>query len=136
MVISSLICDYQLNLKIMKKVLVLLLLLVAGGALISSAEEKTEIPIRKGPTYPIPPRMPDYACDITAYYQSGVIYLNFGSDMGEVEITVTNETTGEQWSQTDDTAFGATTITTSTDAGDYSITIVSATTTYIGNFSL
>lgn len=28
------------------------------------------------------PRTPDYASDITAYYQSGVIYLNFGSDMG------------------------------------------------------
>lgn len=97
-------------------------------------KDPTEIPILIDPHNR--PRTPDYGSDITAYYQSGVIYLNFGSDMGEVEITVTNENTGEQWSQTDDTAFGAATITTSTDAGDYSIMIVTATTTYIGTFSL
>lgn len=101
-----------------------------------SEDEPIVIIIERESKKPQQPRTPDYACDITAYYQSGVIYLNFGSDMGEVEITVTNENTGEQWSQTDDTAFGAATITTSTDAGDYSIMIVTATTTYIGTFSL
>ena len=113
----------------------LLVLLLTCCVFCSFAEEKNEIPIKKVPEPTTGQRTP-FSSDITAYYQSGVIYLNFGSDMGEVDITVTNETTGEQWSQTDDSAFGATTITTSTDAGDYTITIASATITYIGNFSM
>ena len=70
------------------------------------------------------PRTPDYGNDITAFYQSGVVYLQFAYDMGEVEITVTNETTGEMWQQTDDSAFGYATIATSTNVGNYYITIV------------
>ena len=107
------------------------------GVLLSSAEEKKEIQISKELTHPKAPRTPDYGSDITAFYQSGVIYLQFGSDMGEVEITVTNETTGEMWQQTDDTAFGYATIATSTSAGIYYITIVTDDAScYSGSFSL
>ncbi len=83
------------------------------------------------------PRTPDYGSDIAAYYQDGAIYLQFAYDMGEVEITVTNETTGEMWQQTEDSAFGSTSIATSTDAGNYYITIVTDDAScYSGNFSL
>lgn len=107
------------------------------GILLSSAEEKWEIPIQNPPKDPQSQRTPDYGSDITAFYQSGVIYLQFGSDMGEVEITVTNESTGEQWSQIDDSAFGSASIATSTSAGNYYITIVTDDAScYSGNFSL
>ena len=94
-----------------------------------------EIPIKQDKK--TRPRTPDYGSDITASYQDGMIYLQFAYDMGEVEITVTNETTGEMWQQTEDTAFGSESITTSTSAGDYYITIVTDDAScYSGNFSL
>ena len=107
------------------------------GVLLSSAEEKKEIQISKELTHPKAPRTPDYGNDITAFYQSGVVYLQFAYDMGEVEITVTNETTGEMWQQTDDSAFGYATIATSTNVGNYYITIVTDDAScYSGSFSL
>ena len=119
----------------MKKIFLLLFLMC--GVLLSYAEEKKEIPIHEDPKPMQEPRTPDYGSDITAFYQSGVIYLQFGSDMGEVEITVTNESTGEQWSQIDDSAFGSASIATSTSAGNYYITIVTDDAScYSGSFSL
>lgn len=107
------------------------------GILLSSAEEKWEIPIQNPPKDPQSQRTPDYGSEITAFYQDGMIYLQFAYDMGEVEITVTNETTGEMWQQTEDTAFGSVSITTSTSAGDYYITIVTDDAScYSGSFSL
>ena len=119
----------------MKKIFLLLFLMC--GVLLSSAEEKKEIPIEVKPKPITGPRTPDYGSDIMAYYQDGVIYLQFAYDMGEVEITVTNETTGEMWQQTDDSAFGSASIATSTSAGDYYITIVTDDAScYSGSFSL
>ena len=99
-----------------------------------SVEQNKPIIIKKDSKQP---RTPDYGSDIMAYYQGGVIYLQFGYDMGEVEITVTNETTGEMWQQTDNSAFGTATIATSTSAGNYDITIVTDDAScYSGSFSL
>lgn len=119
----------------MKKLFLLLFLMC--GVLFSSAEEKKEIPIIKKPEPIVGPRTPNFGSDIMAYYQDGVIYLQFVYDMGDVEITVTNESTGEQWQQTEDTAFGSASITTSTSAGDYFITIVTDDAScYSGSFSI
>lgn len=101
-------------------------------------KEKVSIIIeREEPKPTNQPRTPDYGSDITAFYQDGVIYLQFAYDMGEVEIAVTNETTGEMWQQTEDSAFGSISIASSTDAGNYYITIVTDDAScYSGNFSL
>ncbi len=99
-----------------------------------SVEQNKPIIIKKASKHP---RTPDYGSDIMAYYQDGVVYLQFGFDMGEVEISVINESTGEVWQQTEDTAFGSASITTSTAAGDYFITIVTDDAScYSGSFSL
>ena len=122
-------------LQIMKKT-VLLLFLVCG-VLLSSAEEKKEIQIQNNETKTLGQRTPNFDSDIMAYYQDGVIYLQFAYDMGEVEISVINETTGEMWQQTDDSAFGSATIATSTNVGNYYITIVTDDgSCYTGGFSL
>ena len=126
----------------MKKVfLIFLSLLFSLPNFISIAEEakKENLPIVIGRTEDRPnhPRTPDYDSDIMAYYQDGVVYLQFAYDMGEVEITVTNETTGEMWQQTEDSAFGFVTIPTSTNVGNYYITIVTDDGSYYsGNFTL
>ena len=120
----------------MKKPFLLLLFFICG-VLLSSAEEKKEISIKEDPVPTIEPRTPNFDSNIMAYYQDGVIYLQFAYDMGEVEITVTNETTGEMWQQTDDSAFGYATIATSTNVGNYYITIVTDDAScYSGSFSL
>ena len=127
----------------MKKVILFLLsFLFSLPNFISIAEDtkKENVPItivEKEQSNPNLPRTPDFGSDITAFYQDGVIYLQFAYDMGEVEITVTNETTGEMWQQTEDSAFGSISIATSTDAGNYYITIVTDDAScYSGNFSL
>ncbi|MBE6318813.1 MAG: DUF3244 domain-containing protein [Bacteroidales bacterium] len=94
-----------------------------------------EIPIKKDKK--TRPRTPDFGSDITAYYQDGVVYLQFSYDMGEVDVTVTNETTGEMWQQTDDSAFGSASIATSASAGSYTISIVTDDgVCYSGSFAL
>ena len=119
----------------MKKIFFLLFL--TCGILLSSAKEKKEIPIQKDPETKQEQRTPNFGSDIMAYYQDGAIYLQFAYDMGEVEITVTNETTGEMWQQTDDSAFGFVTIPASTNVGNYYITIVTDDAScYSGSFSL
>lgn len=126
----------------MKKVfLIFLSLLFSLPNFISIAEEakKENLPIVIGRTEDRPnhPRTPDYGSDIMAYYQDGVVYLQFAYDMGEVEISVINETTGEMWQQTEDTTFGSALITTSTSVGNYYITIVTDDgTCYSGSYSL
>ena len=123
-----------------KSILVLLLCLFSLPNYIWAEETKKEkVPIIIGQErdFPNQPRTPDYGSDIMAYYQSGMIYLQFDYDMGEVEISVINETTGEMWQQTEDTTFGSALITTSTDVGNYYITIVTDDgSCYTGNFSL
>ena len=123
-----------------KSILVLLLCLFSLPNYIWAEETKKEkVPIIIGQErdFPNQPRTPDYGSDIMAYYQDGVIYLQFGYDMGEVGITVTNESTGEQWQQIDDSAFGAVSIATSTSAGNYYITIVTDDgSCYAGSYSL
>ena len=126
----------------MKKILfIFLLLLFSLPNNICLAEETTKerVPIIIGQQQDKPnrPRTPNFGSDIMAYYQDGVIYLQFAYDMGEVEITVINETTGEMWQQTEDTTFGSALITTSTSAGNYYITIVTPDDCYYtGDFSL
>ena len=124
-----------------KLILSLLLILFSLPNYICMAEEtkkeKVPIIIEQTEEKPQRPRTPNFGSDITAYYQSGVIYLQFGYDMGNVEITVTNESTGEQWSQIEDTAFGSASIATSTSAGDYYIIIVTDDAScYSGSYSL
>lgn len=100
-------------------------------------KEKKPIVVSREEKFPNLPRTPDFGSDIMAYYQDGVVYLQFTYDMGEVEITVTNESTGDVWQQTEDSAFGSASITTSTSAGDYYITIVTLDgSCYSGSFSI
>ena len=101
----------------------------------STKDQPIFIEIRKDPSNL--PRTPHPNCEINAIYQNGILHLQFAYDMGEVEITVTNESTGEMWQQTDDSAFGAATIATSTNVGNYYITIVTDDgACYSGNYSL
>ena len=58
-------------------------------------ETAVEILVQKGP---LRPRTPDYCAEISAYYQNGVIYLQFNEDIGCMDVDVVNLSTGELWS--------------------------------------
>ena len=126
----------------MKKILFIFLLSLfslPNNICLAEETKKEKEPIIIGHERDLPnqPRIPNYGSDITAFYQNGVVYLQFAYDMGEVEISVFNETTGEMWQQTEDTTFGSALITTSTSAGNYYITIVTPDDCYYtGDFSL
>lgn len=53
-----------------------------------------EIPIVNDKV-PLRPRTPDYCSEISAYYQNGVIYLQFNEDIGCMDVEVINLSTGE-----------------------------------------
>lgn len=83
------------------------------------------------------PRIPDYFVPIEAYYQEGVIYLQFSEDIGCMDVNVTNITTGEQWQDIACSDSSVETIIISSSQGDYQITLETETgTTYSGEFSL
>ena len=119
----------------MKKILFLLFL--TCGFLFSSAEDRKEFPVKEEPQISVGPRMPDSDTAIYAYYKDGLIYFQFSFDIREIEITVINETTGKIWQNNVDCPSNVASITTSTDSGDYYITLVIDNTTfYYAKFTL
>ena len=61
-------------------------------------ESEIWIPIREEKPTLNRPRTPDYCGAISAYYQNGVIYLQFNEDIGCMDVEVVNLSTGELWS--------------------------------------
>ena len=83
------------------------------------------------------PRTPDYFVPIEAYYQGGVIYLQFSEDIGCMDVNVTNITTGEQWQDIACSDSSVETIIISSLQGNYQITLETEVgITYSGKFNL
>lgn len=124
----------------MKKTIILtgiitLIGFVTGNADSNDGKARTEIPIRKDQI--IRPRTPDVSTGIDAYYQNGVIYLQFSWDLGCMDVSVTNHATGEQWLDAVCSDSGAEAVCISTSAGNYTIELTTDDgTTYSGTFVL
>lgn len=113
-------------------------LLFIGGSMAYAAVDYVgpkNIPLRpKGTsTKPIPRQIVD--CAIEAFYEDGVITLNFTEDLGEATVFVINNTTGEVWFDSVD-ACGSSVVSISDDAGYYTITIYTEAGDYYGEFSI
>lgn len=111
-------------------------LLFIGGSMAYAAVDYVgpkNIPLRpKGTsTKPIPRQIVD--CAIEAFYEDGVITLNFTEDLGEATVFVINENTGESWVDSVE-AFGCALINISDDYGHYVITISTVIGDYYGEF--
>lgn len=64
---------------------------------------------------------------LAAYYQGETIFLDFTHNVGDVEVSVRNTTTGNSWSGTVDSADGMGEISISCGgAGSYTLTLVTA----------
>ena len=115
-------------------------LIVCSFSLIAEDDTTTRIPLSqtspKGNSEQRP-RTPDFGVPIEAYYQGGVIYLQFNEDIGCMDVNVTNITTGEQWQDIACSDSSVETIIISSLQGHYQITLETEIgTTYSGEFSL
>lgn len=68
------------------------------------------------------PRMQDIFL-VTCQYEDETVYLNFLANIGWVELTVTNLSTGDTWNTTQLSTLGSLSLQTSTDSGNYKVEI-------------
>ena len=116
------------------KVLTLWMLLLVGGSLnVFGMEvynvdvvEKVDIPIDKDKENSWGkderPRTQDIFL-VTCQYEDETVYLNFLANIGWVELTVTNLSTGDTWNTTQLSTLGSLSLQTSTDSGNYKVEI-------------
>lgn len=82
------------------------------------------------------PRIPSET-PITAYYQSGVIYIQFSEDLGCLDVEVINSTTNQQWIDVACSYNSTEAIVISTTPGNYTITLTTEDgIEYSGQFTL
>lgn len=114
-------------------------LIVCSFSLIADDNTTTRIPLKQTESKDNSeqrPRTPDFIIPIEAYYQGGVIYLQFSEDIGCMDVIVTNLTTGEQWNDTACADNLVEVIAVSSSQGNYHITLETETgTTYSGEFT-
>ena len=76
----------------------LLCSIISGNIEQGGTDSNESIPIKvERQEKPLGPRTPDYCSEISAYYQNGVIYLQFSGDLGCMDVQVINLSTGELW---------------------------------------
>ena len=121
----------------MNKILVLLMMLVslqvyAGTAEVNGqAEKKEEVRLEKGHSSNQDTH-PRTLIPIVCVYMDGMVQLTFLDNLGDFTLTVTNQSTGEQWS-----AENALVLPTSTASGIYWVEIVTEDgTIYYGSYTL
>lgn len=116
------------------KVLSLWMLLLMGGSLNvsgmevfnvdSTKKEDVVIDKNKGNSWENGdrPRTQDIFF-VTCQYEDETVYLNFLANIGWVELTVTNLSTGDTWNTTQLSTLGSLSLQTSTDSGNYKVEI-------------
>lgn len=120
----------------MKKILMLLTLMLSlqcyVGATNSDVQEEkaTDVKLEKGKSNEI--KHPRSLIPITCVYVDGTVQLTILENLGEIELFVTNQTTGEQWSTVNKWV-----LQTSTANGVYLVEIVTENgDTYWGTYTL
>lgn len=116
------------------KLLVLFMLLSIGGSLEAlgmkvfsvDVADKREVSVKREDGYSWDtsngPRSQDIYL-VTCQYEDETVYLNFLANIGWVELTVTNLSTGDTWNTTQLSTLGSLSLQTSTDSGNYKVEI-------------
>lgn len=108
----------------MKQIFILLLGLLPFLPVKADDNSSLDIPIKQAPGNPGSfPRTPNATTPITAYYQSGVIYIQFSEDLGCLDIEVINSTTNQQWIDVACSDNSTEAIVISATPGNYTITL-------------
>lgn len=123
----------------MKKFLLLSILIICF-ALPNLADENQEAPSKEIiilSERPTGSRSQNTSISIDAYYQGGAIYLQFGENIGCMDVNITNHSTGEQWHDTACSDNATEVIAISSSLGIYQITLETESgAIYYGSFSL
>ena len=119
----------------MYKILVFLMMLVSlqmyGGTTSVDAQAEKDVKLEKGNSDK-KDRHPRTLIPIVCVYVDGEVRLTLLEDLGEMTLTVSNQTTGEQWS-----AMNALRLQTSTVTGTYLVQITTEDgSTYYGTYTL
>ena len=121
----------------MKKILMLLTLMLSlqsyAGATESNAQDEkpTDVALQKGKPDK-DNKHPRTLIPISCVYADGTVQLTMLENLGEMELIVTNQTTGEQWRTVNNWV-----LQTSTDSGVYLVEIITEDgTTYWGTYTL
>ena len=121
----------------MKKILMLLTLMLSLQCFVGAAEgiaqeeKPTDVKLEKGDPEG-GNKHPRTLIPITCVYADGTVQLIMLENLGEMELIVTNQTTGEQWRTVNNWV-----LQTSTGSGVYLVEIITEDgTTYWGTYSL
>ena len=116
----------------------LLCSIISGNIEQGGTDSNESIPIKvERQEKPLRPRTPDYGTEISAYYQNGVIYLQFNEDIGCMDVEVVNLTTGELWSDDACSDSGMETVSVSSATGSYAIALTTDNgSTYFGEYTI
>ena len=120
----------------MKKVLFMLLILFSingyAGEMVESQDNNQDVLLQKGDSKDHKKVDPRTLIPITCVYVDGTVQLTILENLGEIELFVTNQTTGEQWSTVNNWV-----LQTSTASGVYLVEIVTEDgTTYWGTYTI
>ena len=120
----------------MRQILVMLLMLFSMNSFAVStwieASTVKDVVLEQGDSKDHSSERPRTLIPIVCAYVDGEVQLTLLEDLGEMTLTVTNQTTGEQWS-----AMNALRLQTSTVSGMYFVEIVTEDgTTYYGSYTL
>lgn len=120
----------------MRKNLFFILGLILSVSLFASSDTKTQnqepinVELEKGNSNET--KHPRTLSPITCVYVDGMVQLTMFENLGEIELIVTNQTTGEQWSTVNNTV-----LQTSTTTGIYLVEIIAEDgTVYWGTYTL
>ena len=116
----------------------LLYSIISGNIEQGGTDSNESIPIKvERQEKPLRPRTPDYGTEISAYYQNGVIYLQFNEDIGCMDVEVINLSTGDLLTDDACSDSGVETIAVSSTIGSYSITLTTDNgSTYSGEYTI
>ena len=124
-------------LKPILSILTLLCTTVSGNVQHGGGNTNEPIDIPLLPATPARPRTPNYCGAISAYYQNGVIYLQFSEDIGCMDVQVINLSTDEQWNDGACSDSGVETVAVSSAAGSYAIALTTDNgSTYSGEYTI
>lgn len=118
----------------MRKVLCFLMLLLATNSfIVSAAEKKEDIPLTGGNSEKYDKNTPRNLIPLSCYYEEGVVSLNVWGDLGAIQLSVTNQLTGE----TEVNVNGTLSVNVPTASGTYIVQIVTEDGTwYYGTYTL
>lgn len=134
--VFTFVSEKTLKLFVMKAILFMLLMSLSvnsfAGICLNLENARKDVQLDKGECNDPSKDRPRTLIPILCYYDNGTVYLQLLSNIGELTLTVTDQTTGEQWSNINSLSLDV-----PTTSGTYLVQIVTEDgTLYYGTYTL